>query len=169
MVWRNNVQLNVWQENDPMKFMTVESGEYILAVPELSNFARDSSHLLNSQAQEQTPRGAKEDTSFKKVVMKLSGKVSWQAGLMFERELADGKRSFEFGPHYDVTLKNPTHIKSIKDDVRLRPLWWKCASLMIAGTIRRLQRLPQQPYSHVYSHIGSLRPRLEYSESKLRG
>jgi len=117
MVWRNDVQLNVWQENDPVKFITVDSGEFILAVPDFSHFARDSINLLPSQAQEQTPGGHKEDSTFKKVVMKLSGKVRWQAGLVFERELEGGGRSFKFEPHYDVTLRNPQHIKSIKNDV----------------------------------------------------
>lgn len=118
MAWRNNVQLNIWRENDPMKFMTVDSGEFILAVPDFSQFARNSTNLMPSQAQEQIHIGAREDSSFKKVVMKLSGKVRWQAGLMFEREIKDGKRSFEFEPHYNVTLRNPQHIKSIKNNVR---------------------------------------------------
>lgn len=39
--------------------------------------------------------------------MKLSGNVRWLAGLVFERELSDGTRSFDFGKHYAVTTKTP--------------------------------------------------------------
>jgi len=103
--------------------LTVDSGEFILAVPDFSHFARDSPSLEPSQAQETTSFNIKETSTFKKVVMKLSGKVRWQAGLMFERELGNGRRSFEFEPHYNVTLKNPHHIKAIKNDVRARKFY----------------------------------------------
>ena len=46
--------------------------------------------------------------------MKLSGRVRWQMGLVFERSLENGQRTFQFEPHYKVTLRNPTHVKSIQ-------------------------------------------------------
>ncbi|KAK8117505.1 uncharacterized protein PG998_005786 [Apiospora kogelbergensis] len=51
----------------------------------------------------------KSGAAFKKVVMKLSGKVQWMAGLVFERAIEEGSRSFEFIPHYNVVLKSPQH------------------------------------------------------------
>ena len=54
----------------------------------------------------------KRDAVFKKVVMKLSGKVRWLAGLMFERDLPNGKRTFDFKHHYDVVLKHPEFAKA---------------------------------------------------------
>lgn len=109
MVWRNDVRWNIAQSDDPRKFMTVDSSDYILAVPDFSSFAR------RAQESEDSDDGGsfsgssthKRDAAFKKVVMKLSGKVQWVGGMMFEHELQDGSRSFEFKPHYDVVLKHP--------------------------------------------------------------
>lgn len=117
MVWRNNVQLNIWKEEDPQKFMTVDSGDYLLAVPDFSRYARESPLLDPTQAHASNAwAGPLTEASLKKVVMKLSGKVQWRLGLVFERDLPGGGRSFEFEPHYKVTLKNPAHLKSIKND-----------------------------------------------------
>jgi hypothetical protein len=41
--------------------------------------------------------------------MKLNGNVRWVAGLVFERNVDGGGRSFNFIPHYKVTLKNPKY------------------------------------------------------------
>ena len=92
--------------------MTVDSGEYVLAIPDFSNYARlsletdapESGSVISSHTYEQ---GGK----FKKTVMKLSGNVQWLAGLVFERNMADHKRSFNFKPHYEVVLKNPEFAK----------------------------------------------------------
>ncbi|KAJ4855296.1 mitochondrial protein from FMP27 domain-containing protein [Trichoderma breve] len=86
MCWRNDIKWNINAEDNPKKFMTVDSGEYILAIPDYS-------------------------MQFKKVVMKLSGRVQWLAGLVFERAIEDGRRSFDFKPHYEVVLKNPLFAK----------------------------------------------------------
>jgi hypothetical protein len=37
MCWRNEVRWNICRDPDPRKFMTVDSGEYILAVPDYSH------------------------------------------------------------------------------------------------------------------------------------
>jgi hypothetical protein len=112
MCWRNDVRWSLWRENDPKKFMTVESGDYILAIPDYSQQAlrtaisgRDSDSVASNDSYK---RGA----IFKKVVMKLSGNVQWLAGLVFERNIIDGKRSFDFVPHYDVILKEPAFAKA---------------------------------------------------------
>lgn len=108
MCWRNDVRWNICQDPDPRKFMTVDSGDYVLAIPDFSNYARRSlerdvpeeGSITSSHSYEQ---GGK----FKKTMMKLSGNVRWIAGLVFERNTEDGKRSFDFKPHYEVVLKNP--------------------------------------------------------------
>lgn len=114
MVWRNDVNWNIAQHNDPRRFMTVDSGEYILAVPDFNGYARRD-HEASTDDDASTTTGStsslKRDVVFKKVVMKLSGKVTWLAGLMFERDLEDGKRTFDFKPHYDIVLKHPDFAK----------------------------------------------------------
>lgn len=114
MVWRNDVRWNIAQSDDPRQFMTVDSGEYMLAVPDFSSYARraqDDDDIDDSRSS-MSSSSSKRDASFKKVVMKLSGKVRWQAGLCFERILEDGSRSFESKPHYDVVLKHPDYSKA---------------------------------------------------------
>ncbi|KAI6708859.1 hypothetical protein PZA11_006075 [Diplocarpon coronariae] len=113
MCWRNDVRWNICREEDPRKFMTVDSGEFILAIPDfnhqariISNHDRDSDSVISMDS-------FRHGAAFKKVVMKLSGKVQWQTGLMFERNLRqDGKRSFDFEPHYNVVLKEPQFAKA---------------------------------------------------------
>jgi hypothetical protein len=112
MVWRNDVRWNIAQSKDPRQFMTVDSGDYILAVPDFSSYARRHQEDIqggDGDAASSTSSGSssKRDAVFKKVVMKLSGNVRWLAGLVFERDSSDGKRLFEFKPHYDVVLKHP--------------------------------------------------------------
>jgi hypothetical protein len=51
--------------------------------------------------------------------MKLNGNVRWVAGLVFERNLDEGGRSFNFIPHYNVVLKNPTYAKPQNNKVGL--------------------------------------------------
>ncbi|KFZ16499.1 hypothetical protein V501_02180 [Pseudogymnoascus sp. VKM F-4519 (FW-2642)] len=117
MCWRNDVRWSVWRENDPKKFMTVESGDYILAIPDYSHQAlqtissgRDSDSVASSDSYR---KGA----IFKKVIMKLSGNVQWLAGLVFERNIVGGERTFDFIPHYDVILKEPAFAKAPPGDV----------------------------------------------------
>jgi len=118
MVWRNNVRWNIWQEEDPRKFMTVDSGDYVLAVPDFNHYARKATDMVTAQAMgSSSTSNQKYEAQFKKVIMKLSGKVRWQAGLVFEREMIGDKRSFDFEPHYNVTLRNPVHVKSIRNQV----------------------------------------------------
>lgn len=116
MCWRKNVRWDIHRHDDPKKFMTVQSGQYILAVPDLSHHARNL--LMDNWNYENLSNSTsfKHGTNFKKIVMKLSGNVQWLAGLMFERNLTEpGKRSFEFKPHYEVVLKRPDCAKSVDD------------------------------------------------------
>jgi len=114
MVWRNKVRWRIAQDDDPRKFMTVDSGDYVMAIPEYKYYARQ---LQEDEADKHSSGSSSVNSSnstaaFKKVVMKLSGNVQWMAGLTFEREVGDGKRSFNFCPHYKVQLKHPDHAKA---------------------------------------------------------
>ncbi|KAI1742516.1 mitochondrial protein from FMP27-domain-containing protein [Xylaria scruposa] len=112
MCWRNNVKWNIHTEDDPKKFMTVDSGEYVLAVPDFSHYAREEAQGIRENDSLTSEFSHKGGIAFKKVIMKLSGNVQWMAGLVFERAIIDGKRDFSFKPHYDVILKAPMYAKS---------------------------------------------------------
>ncbi|EME47503.1 hypothetical protein DOTSEDRAFT_69445 [Dothistroma septosporum NZE10] len=115
MVWRNDVNWSIAQHDDPRRFLKVDSGEYMLAIPDFNNYARRSQELQESDDASlgSGSSAGRRDAVFKKVVMKLSGRVTWLAGLMFERDLPDGKRTFDFKPHYDVVLKHPDFAKGV--------------------------------------------------------
>jgi hypothetical protein len=109
MCWRNDVQWLVHSGDDPRKFMTVRSGEYVLAIPDYSHEAR---HSVEAKAESESDSmssggGPRNAAIFQKVIMKLSGNVQWTAGLVYERDLDDGTRTSDFRPHYDIVLKNP--------------------------------------------------------------
>lgn len=106
MVWRNDVRWNIAQHKDPRQFMTVDSGDYLLAIPDYSHYARASDSRAG-EGDGSSSSSRNKGAAFKKVVMKLSGNVQWLAGLMFERELSNGERTFDFKHHYDTVLKHP--------------------------------------------------------------
>ncbi len=108
MCWRNNVQWNIHQVDDPKEFMTVTSGEYLLAIPDYSRQADRAMETSDRDGESSVSSTSSNANSaiFKKVVMKLSGNVQWRAGLVFERNLDGGGRSFAFRPHYEVILKS---------------------------------------------------------------
>lgn len=115
MCWRNDVRWNICRDSDPRKFMTVNSGEFILAVPDFSHqaCAADMPDQPHDDDSVMTGGSFKHGVVFKKVAMKLSGNVQWVAGIMFERDTGvPGQRSFDFKPHYDVVLKEPRFAKS---------------------------------------------------------
>ncbi|KAH5273674.1 hypothetical protein HBI70_108430 [Parastagonospora nodorum] len=113
MCWQNDVQLSLAEDEDPRNFMVVKSGSYVLAIPDLSHYAR---HETDAEAANR-PETASSVSSrrqlavFKKTIMKLNGNVKWVAGLVFERNLDNDQRSFDFIPHYKVTLRNPKYAR----------------------------------------------------------
>lgn len=108
MCWRHNVHWGIHENDDPRQFMTVNSGEYVLAIPDYSHQARESNSSMGRDMDSVASRSSTKNTAlFKKVIMKLSGNVRWLAGLVLERNLDDGSRSSEFTPHYDVVLTTP--------------------------------------------------------------
>ncbi|RAH87694.1 hypothetical protein BO86DRAFT_8643 [Aspergillus japonicus CBS 114.51] len=108
MCWRKDVKWEIHTSDDPMEFMSVTSGEYVLAIPDYSHEAR---YMAEATAQDLETTSSSSDLKnaahFKKVIMKLSGDVRLVAGLVFERNVNENERSFQFRPHYDVVLQNP--------------------------------------------------------------
>ncbi|KAF6832213.1 UPF0648 protein C3H5.09c [Colletotrichum plurivorum] len=111
MCWRNDVKWNINADDDPKRFMTVDAGEYVLAIPDYSHQVREAARRTGEDDSLMSEDSYKSGASFKKVVMKLSGKVQWMAGLVFERAIQNGERSFDFKPHYEVVLRSPHHVK----------------------------------------------------------
>lgn len=119
MVWRDNVRWSIHKDDDPKKFMTVDAGEYALAIPDYSHQAREySAQVLSDRDSISSAGSQKSGTSVRKTIMKLSGNVRWLAGLMFERDVEGGGRSFDFRPHYDITLTTPEQAKASGNQVR---------------------------------------------------
>ncbi|KAK8092112.1 hypothetical protein PG997_002473 [Apiospora hydei] len=116
MCWRNDVRWNVHSDDDPKRFLTVDSGEYVLAIPDYSHQVREADRMSGENDSVSSSDSYKSGAAFKKVIMKLSGKVQWMAGLMFEQESEDGKRSFDFIPHYEVVMKAPQHGQTEDDE-----------------------------------------------------
>ena len=113
MCWRHNVHWGIHENEDPKKFMSVTSGEYMLAIPDYSHQARESNAGTGRDTDSISSRSSRADGSkFKKVIMKLSGNVRWLAGLVLERNVPGGGRSFEFAPHYDVVLTTPDRARA---------------------------------------------------------
>ena len=111
MCWRNDVQWQIHTSDDPKRFMTVTSGEYVLAIPDYSRYARNLAAQAQQDSESMTASSAyKNSAVFKKVIMKLSGNVQWVAGLVFERNLRHGARAFDFRPHHEVVFKNPKYL-----------------------------------------------------------
>ena len=119
MVWRENVRWSIYREGDPKKFMTVDAGEYALAIPDYSHQARESSNSTMSDRDSISSSGSHNKTGIavRKTIMKLSGDVRWLAGLVFERNVDGGGRSFNFRPHYEVAMTTPDRAKAPKGHV----------------------------------------------------
>lgn len=104
--------------------MTVDSAEYMLAIPDYSHQARESSSGNGRDFDSISSRSSTKDGAmFKKVIMKLSGDVRWLAGLVLERNLDQGGRSFDFIPHYDVIMTTPDRARAPHGQVRDTPLY----------------------------------------------
>lgn len=111
MCWQNDVQLSLAEDEDPINFMVVKSGSYVLAIPDLNHFARNEAEvdLADRPESSSSVSSRKQMAAFKKTIMKLNGNVRWGVGLVFERNTDTGGRSFNFIPHYNITLKNPKY------------------------------------------------------------
>ena len=112
MCWRNDVRWNIHTSDDPKRVLSVDSREYVLAIPDYSHEARDERRDRSDSDSLAGQRNHVSAAAFKKVVMKLQGNVQWLGGLVLERAIQDNQRSFGFRPHYDVVLRAPQHAKS---------------------------------------------------------
>lgn len=118
MCWRNNVRWGIHQDDDPKQFMTVKSGEYVLAIPDYSHQARETIPSTSQDNESISSTSSyKNGALFKKVIMKLSGNVRWMAGIVFERDLDQGGRSFQFVPHYNVILRTRERAHALQQHV----------------------------------------------------
>ena len=118
MCWRNNVRWEIHRNDDPKRFMSVTSGEYLLAIPDYSHEARSSKvSAVQDNESVSSLSSSRSGAMFKKVIMKLSGNVQWLAGLVLERDVEGGGRSFRFTPHYDVVLTTPERARALPGKV----------------------------------------------------
>ncbi|KAK6359672.1 hypothetical protein TWF696_000816 [Orbilia brochopaga] len=123
--WRGDVRCFIANDDNPLNFLIVESKEYFLAIPdfsqqalqmfeESSNTAEDDQSLMSNDSYNKTI------AIFKKVIMKATGGVKWQLGLVFEQETSsepnwiDRQRSLEFTPHYKITLRTPDAARALQ-------------------------------------------------------
>jgi hydrogenase maturation factor HypF (carbamoyltransferase family) len=118
MCWQNDVRWSIAQHDDPKKFMTVDSGDYVLAIPDFRYYAQQSEAAASGGGSISFSSSYKA-ASFQKVIMKLSGNVQWLAGLVFERDLDSHHGTFDFKPHYEVVLKHPDYAKTFDNKVSL--------------------------------------------------
>jgi hypothetical protein len=160
MCWRNNVSWGVHKDDDPKQFMTVNSGEYVLAIPDYSREARERDSPGQDGESMSSSCSLKNGAIFKKVIMKLSGNVRWMAGIVFERDLDDGGRSFQFLPHYEVTLRTPEKAKAHQSQVLSHILGSSTISKHCVG-LRCIQGVSQPSHPLIYRCCGSSRPRLD--------
>uniref|UniRef100_A0A060SXZ0 ARAD1A12738p n=1 Tax=Blastobotrys adeninivorans TaxID=409370 RepID=A0A060SXZ0_BLAAD len=115
MCWSKNVVLTVNEHDDPRRLMGVTSDEYLLAIPNYVVQEKDyfrKRHVFAHAIMSKTSYS--EHRNFHKVMMKLTGKVRWQLGLMFEQDQADSiERTSEFIPHYTIALAKPQLIDDL--------------------------------------------------------
>lgn len=162
MCWKNNVRWEIARSDDPKKFMKVSSDEYVLAVPEFTKKAREFGEEPNNSSA-LTPETIAEIAHFKKVIMKLSGGVMWLVGLAFEQDIGgpanwkEKERSFEFVPHYEVSLKEPKYAFAPPGEVYDAFRGFRShhihLSLSIECPTNRNWKLPSQGTSFSYNTI----------------
>lgn len=130
MCWRGNVQWSMGRDHEPQKFMKVEGDEFVLAIPSFNIGTEGLENLAPATANSATPSYSEDASArFKKVVMKLSGRARFLIGLAFEQDLGgsddwkETKRSFDFIPHYAVTLRSPEYCVAPPGEVNLSILF----------------------------------------------
>ncbi|CAK7904066.1 protein YPR117W [[Candida] anglica] len=125
--WRNSVLFQINGNGKHDELITVESDDFLLAIPNYS-VSESASWSLMYEGMRREPSLlntdflASESRKYQKRVMKLTSaqKVKWKVGLLFERNVAshncnssipqlcnDQERSTRFKPHYDVMVTNP--------------------------------------------------------------
>ncbi|KAK9335831.1 mitochondrial protein from FMP27-domain-containing protein [Lipomyces starkeyi] len=117
MCWRNNVTWDINPTGDQKEFMMVDSEEYLLTIPDFTYYVRMNNAKYEATEDDKSTFSAQSEyqdrATFQKIIMKLSGRVRWQAGILFERD-DGGQRFFDFIPHYKVQLRTPQSIDNLK-------------------------------------------------------
>ncbi|EPS44745.1 hypothetical protein H072_1260 [Dactylellina haptotyla CBS 200.50] len=123
--WRGDVRCLIANDDKPLNFLIVESKEYFLAIPDFSQqalqiFEESSATAEDDQSLMSNDSYNKTIAIFKKVILKATGGVKWQLGLVFEQETTQEadwivrQRSFAFTPHYNITLRTPEAAKALR-------------------------------------------------------
>ncbi|SCV01015.1 LANO_0F09714g1_1 [Lachancea nothofagi CBS 11611] len=89
--WRGNARLSIHESTDPTDFLKITSGQFLLGIRDFTQPKR-----------------------LEKILMNLSGHVTWTMGISFEsgnlKDPGVEKRSNAFKSHYEVNLWNPLFI-----------------------------------------------------------
>ncbi|EEB06521.1 eukaryotic protein [Schizosaccharomyces japonicus yFS275] len=119
--WSGNVAWDINCDKDPRNFMTVDSNEFYLSVPD---FPKQASTIWNSMYDETTDMHDMEtkdivksrDLRCRKIIAKLVGQVRWRCGFVPERacgkhcDKCNGQRKcrlWNFKPHWDIVTRIP--------------------------------------------------------------
>ncbi|KAG7195095.1 uncharacterized protein KQ657_004211 [Scheffersomyces spartinae] len=113
--WRSNVKLGINTTGKSEELITLESDDFLLAVPNYSNQERKAWSFFFEDDEQPMDIEAEARKFAKRVITLTSAeRVVWKLGFTFERNkdksdmLCDNQeRTSQFRPHYDVTVTNP--------------------------------------------------------------
>ena len=118
--WRGNVVWTIGTEPSLKDLSHVDSDEFILAIPDFTREPVNTDDFTDYEnlfpSSRLVVQHRARNAVFQKVIMKLSGGVRWNAGVLFERRCLSGCtscggrtkcRTFDFIPHYKVHFKRP--------------------------------------------------------------
>lgn len=157
MCWKNNVVVSCNGTLDPKEFITVCSDDFIMGVPDYS--VQERGYLkssINKTGGLVSRSNTDDNIVFQKVVMKLSGRVKWTGGLLFERDVKEepSVRTFNFRPHYEVVLANPKYIKDKDNYDAYRGFRSDYLHMAIGVTSVRPEHMSEDMYlKHSYNSI----------------
>lgn len=162
MCWKKNVVLRANGTTDPKELITVTSDEFVLAVPDYTFQEREYlARSIYKTGGLVTQTNLDESGNFQKVVMKLSGRVQWTGGLLFERESSDGSgRTFNFKPHYELALANPKYIDDLSTYDAYRGFRSEYLHLALGVTSVRPLHMSQEQYNQNSYNSIHLTPKL---------
>lgn len=116
--WKNNVSLKINPNEEWKDLITLDSDDFLLAVPNYSVAEKRSWSLFYDELNVPGAETESDTKKYLKKVMQLASdeRVQWRLGLLFERNkhettnLSDKEeRVDKFIPHYDVVVTGPDH------------------------------------------------------------
>lgn len=157
MCWKNNVVVRCNGSRDPKELITFSSDDFIMAVPDYTFQEREYlSHSIDKTGGLMRLSDLDKSTVFQKIVMKLSGRVKWTGGLLFERASQEdsSKRTFKSRPHYDIKLTNPEYIEDKASHDAYRGFRSDYLHMAISVTSVRPANMSEEAYlQHSYNSI----------------